>query len=95
LKKLAGKLSNWQLKPAGTEGYRTAEVTLGGIDTDGTSSKTMECKDQPGLYFIGEALDVRGIWAVSIFSGPGPRGLSQGRWCNCPVTIEFEAFQKK
>jgi len=60
LQELAEKLSNWQLKPAGTEGYRTAEVTLGGIDTDGLSSKTMECKEQAGLYFIGEALDVTG-----------------------------------
>mgnify|MGYP000397287268 FL=1 len=57
---IATQLSNWTLKPAGTEGYRTAEVTLGGIDTDVISSKSMECKTQPGLYFIGEALDVTG-----------------------------------
>ncbi len=60
LRELAENLSDWRLKPAGTEGYRTAEVTLGGIDTDGISSKTMECKRHPGLYFIGEALDVTG-----------------------------------
>ncbi len=57
---LADTLSNWQLTPSGTEGYRTAEVTLGGIDTDGLSSKTMEAKEVPGLYAIGEAVDVTG-----------------------------------
>lgn len=57
---LAGHLSNWQLKPSGTEGYRTAEVTLYGVDTDHISSKTMECKSQSGLYFVGEVLDVTG-----------------------------------
>ncbi|MFC6632490.1 NAD(P)/FAD-dependent oxidoreductase [Microbulbifer taiwanensis] len=62
-KALAGigqKLQTWQLLPAGTEGYRTAEVTLGGVDTDEISSRTMECKAQSGLYFIGEVLDVTG-----------------------------------
>lgn len=54
------QLQSWQLVPAGTEGYRTAEVTLGGVNTDGVSSRTMECKQQPGLYFIGEVLDVTG-----------------------------------
>ena len=53
-------LQNWSLKPSGTEGYRTAEVTLGGIDTNGLSSKTMESKSVPNLYFIGEAVDVTG-----------------------------------
>jgi len=57
---LANHLSNWQLKPSGTEGYRTAEVTLCGVDTDHISSKTMECKSQSGLYFVGEVLDVTG-----------------------------------
>ena len=57
---LAGHLANWQLKPSGTEGYRTAEVTLCGVDTDHISSKTMECKSQSGLYFVGEVLDVTG-----------------------------------
>ena len=54
------QLNNWRLKPSATEGYRTAEVTLGGVDTDVVSSKTMEVKQQPGLYFIGEVLDVSG-----------------------------------
>lgn len=54
------KLKEMQIKPNGTEGYRTAEVTLGGIDCDAISSKTMEANQIPGLYFIGEALDVTG-----------------------------------
>ena len=53
-------LNNWILKPAASEGYRTAEVTLGGVNTDYVSSKTMEVKHQKGLYFIGEVLDVTG-----------------------------------
>ncbi|WP_299934385.1 NAD(P)/FAD-dependent oxidoreductase [uncultured Pelagimonas sp.] len=57
---LVQTLENWVLKPTGTEGYRTAEVTLGGVDTDGLNSKTMMSKTVPGLYFIGEAVDVTG-----------------------------------
>lgn len=53
-------LARWPLTPSGTEGYRTAEVTLGGVDTNGLSSKTMEARDCPGLYVIGEAVDVTG-----------------------------------
>lgn len=60
LDEIAMNLSGWCLKPSGTEGYRTAEVTLGGVDTDYLSSKTMESKTQQGLYFIGEAVDVTG-----------------------------------
>jgi predicted Rossmann fold flavoprotein len=60
LRHIASCLQQWRVKPAATEGYRTAEVTLGGIDTDALSSKTMECKRQPGLYCIGEVLDVTG-----------------------------------
>ncbi len=57
---IASRFNAWQLIPSGTEGYRTAEVTLGGIDTDEVSSKTMMANKQPGLYFIGEVLDVTG-----------------------------------
>ena len=57
---IAAQFNAWQLTPSGTEGYRTAEVTLGGIDTDEVSSKTMMAKNQQGLYFIGEVLDVTG-----------------------------------
>lgn len=60
LSNLVASLSDWRLRPTGTEGYRTAEVTLGGIDTDTLSSKTMEARDVPGLYVIGEAVDVTG-----------------------------------
>lgn len=60
LRDLAGKLGAWRVAPAGTEGYRTAEVTLGGVDTRQVSSKTMESRKSPGLYFIGEVLDVTG-----------------------------------
>lgn len=57
---LSNNLHNWVLKPSSTEGYRTAEVTMGGVDTDFISSKSMEVKNQEGLYFIGEVLDVTG-----------------------------------
>ena len=59
LAQLAQRLSNWEITPTGTEGYKKAEVTLGGIDTRDVSSQTMESK-QAGLYFIGEVLDVTG-----------------------------------
>jgi len=60
LEAIALRLGAWQLVPAGTEGYRTAEVTLGGVDTREVSSKTMESQKVPGLYFVGEVLDVTG-----------------------------------
>lgn len=60
LKDIARQLHSWQMLPAGTEGYRTAEVTLGGVDTDGLSSKTLEVKTRKGLYFVGEVVDVTG-----------------------------------
>ena len=60
LENIASRLESFEVKPSGTEGYRTAEVTLGGVDTTEVSSKTMESKKQKGLYFIGEVLDVTG-----------------------------------
>lgn len=60
LRRLADRVHRWRVKPAGSEGYRTAEVTLGGIDTAGLDQKTMAAKTVPGLYFIGEAVDVTG-----------------------------------
>ena len=60
LQRIAGQLQRWSMKPAATEGYRTAEVTIGGVDTTGLSSRTMESLRQPGLYFIGEVVDVTG-----------------------------------
>ncbi len=60
LRALTDLIGNWVIKPTGSEGYRTAEVTLGGVDTNELSSKTMECRTVPGLYFIGEVVDVTG-----------------------------------
>jgi len=60
VRKIAAELHGWGLKPAATEGYRTAEVTLGGVDTEELSSRTMESRRQPGLYFVGEVVDVTG-----------------------------------
>ena len=60
LGQIGARVNRWQVSPSGTEGYRTAEVTLGGVDVDELSSKTMEAKGQPGLYFIGEVVDVTG-----------------------------------
>jgi hypothetical protein len=60
LDSLAAALTDWQVRPAGTEGYRTAEVTAGGVDTAGLSSRTMESRFVPGLHFIGECVDVTG-----------------------------------
>ncbi|MGJ8662538.1 MAG: NAD(P)/FAD-dependent oxidoreductase [Marinicella sp.] len=60
IKTIASRLNAWELKPSGTEGYRTAEVTLGGVDTKLLSSKTMACKNQANTFFIGEVVDVTG-----------------------------------
>ena len=60
LLKLAEKFSRWELTPTGTEGYKKAEVTLGGVDTKALSQQTMEAKAQPGLFFIGEVVDITG-----------------------------------
>ena len=60
LQAIADKLQHWDFRPIGTEGYRTAEVTLGGVNTDELSSTTMASKKVPGLYFIGEVVDVTG-----------------------------------
>ncbi len=60
IEEAASHLNDWKVQPSGTLGYNKAEVTLGGVDTRGLSSKTMAAKDVPGLYFIGEAVDVTG-----------------------------------
>jgi predicted Rossmann fold flavoprotein len=57
---IVNQIKKWQVKPAGTLGWKKAEVMLGGIDTDALDSKTMMVKDRPGLYFIGECVDVTG-----------------------------------
>ena len=80
LKQIAQQLDNWTIVPNGTEGYRTAEVTLGGVDTDHLSSKTMECKDVKGLYFIGEVMDVTGWLGGYNFQWCWSSGFVAGQW---------------
>jgi len=72
-------LRNWRMKPTGSEGYRTAEVTLGGIDTAGLSSKTMMSGHLPGLYIIGEAVDVTGWLGGYNFQWAWSSGWAAGR----------------
>jgi predicted Rossmann fold flavoprotein len=60
LEKVADRVHSWHLMPVGSEGYRTAEVTLGGVETDALDARTMQAKSVPGLYFIGEVVDVTG-----------------------------------
>jgi hypothetical protein len=60
LRQFAAMLENWTVRPTGSEGYRTAEVTLGGVDTDALDSRTMQARAVPGLYFVGEVVDVTG-----------------------------------
>ena len=76
---VASHLSDWQLKPSGTEGYRTAEVTLCGVNTDHLSSKTMECKTQPGLFFVGEVMDVTGHLGGYNFQWAWASGYAAGQ----------------
>ncbi|MDD9900892.1 MAG: NAD(P)/FAD-dependent oxidoreductase [Alphaproteobacteria bacterium] len=76
---IAARINNWNVLPAGSEGYRTAEVTLGGVDTAALSSKTMECKNQPGLYFIGEVVDVTGHLGGYNFQWAWSSGYAAGQ----------------
>jgi len=78
LDRIAEHLNDWRLKPSASEGYRTAEVTLGGVDTAAVSSKTMEARNQPGLYFIGEVLDVSGHLGGFNFQWAWASGYSAG-----------------
>lgn len=78
LSDLGHSLNRWVLKPAGTEGYRTAEVTLGGVHTDALSSKTMACKTHPDLYFIGEVVDVTGHLGGFNFQWAWSSGFAAG-----------------
>lgn len=79
LQRLARDINDWRIKPSGTEGYRTAEVTLGGVDTNELSSKTMESKKQPGLYFIGEVVDVTGHLGGFNFQWAWSSGYAAGQ----------------
>ncbi len=78
---VAETLNTWHIKPNGTEGYRTAEVTIGGIDCDAISSKTMEAHHVKGLYFIGEALDVTGWLGGYNFQWAWSSGWAAGQVC--------------
>ncbi|MDW6091355.1 NAD(P)/FAD-dependent oxidoreductase [Vibrio rhizosphaerae] len=73
-------LTHWQVLPNGTEGYRTAEVTQGGVDTDALSSKTMACKSVPGLFFVGEVMDVTGWLGGYNFQWCWSSGWVAGQW---------------
>jgi predicted Rossmann fold flavoprotein len=75
---IAHALKHWSQKPSGTEGYRTAEVTLGGVDTTQVSSKTMESAKQKGLYFVGEVLDVSGHLGGFNFQWAWASGVAAG-----------------
>lgn len=79
LGRLAGAVNAWAVKPAGSEGYRTAEVTLGGVDTDALDSRTLEAKAVPGLYFIGEVVDVTGWLGGYNFQWAWASGWSAGQ----------------
>lgn len=77
---ISQRFSDWRIKPSGTEGYRTAEVTLGGIDTADISQKTFEAKHAPGLYFIGECLDVTGHLGGHNFQWAWASGYCAGQY---------------
>jgi predicted Rossmann fold flavoprotein len=80
LNDVANLVTTWQIKPNNTEGYRTAEVTLGGVDCDAISSKTFESRDVPGLYFIGEVLDVAGWLGGYNFQWAWASGFAAGQF---------------
>jgi hypothetical protein len=83
LKIFGSCLNNWILTPSGTEGMRTAEVCIGGVDTDELSSKTMESNKQPGLYFIGETVDVTGWLGGYNFQWAWSSGWAAGQIVYC------------
>ena len=76
---LSDGLHRWQVAPGGTEGFEKAEVTAGGVDTDELSSQTMESKRAPGLYFIGEVVDVTGHLGGFNFQWAWASGTAAGR----------------
>jgi len=79
LRRIEERVNRWRFKPAGSEGYRTAEVTLGGVDTRELDSRTMEAKAVPGLYFIGEVVDVTGWLGGYNFQWAWSSGWSAGQ----------------
>ncbi|QPC92468.1 NAD(P)/FAD-dependent oxidoreductase [Mesorhizobium sp. INR15] len=81
IKIIEAAVNDWRIKPAGSEGYRTAEVTLGGVDTNGLDQKTMQAKSVPGLFFIGEAVDVTGWLGGYNFQWAWSSGWVAGQAC--------------
>jgi hypothetical protein len=79
LQEVAARLHDWEIRPAGNEGYAKAEVTLGGVDTNELSSKTMESRRVPGLYFIGEVVDVTGWLGGYNFQWAWASGFAAGQ----------------
>jgi len=79
INQLSSSIQAWTIKPAGSEGYRTAEVTLGGVDTNGLDSRTMQAKAVPGLYFIGECVDVTGWLGGYNFQWAWASGFAAGQ----------------
>jgi predicted flavoprotein YhiN len=79
LRAAAEGLGRWTVRPGGTEGYRTAEVTLGGVNTDELSSATMGSRSVPGLYFIGEVVDVTGQLGGFNFQWAWASGYAAGQ----------------
>lgn len=79
LKTAAARLHDWRIVPAGTRGFKGAEVTRGGVDTDELSSRTMECRKVPGLYFIGEVVDVTGWLGGYNFQWAWASGYAAGQ----------------
>jgi predicted Rossmann fold flavoprotein len=78
---LADRLHDWQITPTGTLGYAKAEVTCGGVDTHALSSKTMQANDVPGLFFIGEVVDVTGWLGGYNFQWAWASGYAAGQAC--------------
>ena len=81
LRTLAADISGWTVKPVGSEGYRTAEVTLGGVDTGALDQQTMQARSIPGLYFIGEVVDVTGWLGGYNFQWAWSSGWAAGQVC--------------
>lgn len=74
-------VNRWRVKPVGSEGYRTAEVTLGGVATDELSQKTLEARRRPGLFVIGEAVDITGWLGGYNFQWAWSSGWAAGKAC--------------
>jgi predicted flavoprotein YhiN len=79
MREIAAQLQSWPIVAGGTEGYRTAEVTAGGVDTNALSSTTMESRRIPGLYFIGEVVDVTGQLGGFNFQWAWASGYAAGQ----------------